>query len=210
MELKYFPGPGRAEVIRILLHAAGVDWKDTRVTGKEWATAVKATTPLGSMPVLTVQGVDFCQSVSLQRYAAKLAGLYPQDDDDALKALVVDEVMDVLNEVLTKAPFGAATEAEKKEKREAYQKNEMPKYFGLVEKRIQTFGHGKTVCGVPSVADIHLMVMVQGLESGNWDYIDVDFFKKGYPGIKACVEQTVANEKVKAYYDSLAKKKDEL
>jgi prostaglandin-H2 D-isomerase / glutathione transferase len=198
MELKYFQGPGRAEPIRIMLHAAGVDFLDTRFGYADWQ-AVKPTTPLGSVPVLTIDGTTFCQSVSLQRYAAKLADFYPTEDHKA--ALIVDEVMDVINEVMDKCPQGG-TDEEKKEKRQAYQMNVMTKYFGLIESRIQEFGGGTTVCGIPSVADVHVMCAVQGVQSGFWDYIDTDFFKD-YPGITACVEKITEHKKVKAYYDSL-------
>lgn len=202
LELKYFDAPGRAEPIRIMLHAAGVDFTDNRSCGTNWP-AFKLTTPLGSVPVLNVDGTDFCQSVALQRYAAKLAGFYPTDE---LKALIVDEVTDSINECTSKAPQGGTAE-EKKANREAYQKDVMTKYFGLVESRIQQFGGAtNTVCGVVSGADVLLMVVVKGIQSGQWDHIDTEFFK-AYPGITACVEQTGNHEKVKAYYDSLEQKK---
>lgn len=60
-ELLYFQGAGRAETIRIMLHAAGVDFKDTRFSGPEWPE-IKPTTPLGSVPVLKIDNVQYCQS----------------------------------------------------------------------------------------------------------------------------------------------------
>ena len=85
----------------------------------------------------------------------------------------------------------------------------MSKYFGLIESRIQKFGGGtNTVCGVASVADVHLMVVIKSIQSGFWDFIDTDFFK-AYPGITACAEEIAKHEKVKAYYDSLEQKKAE-
>jgi len=54
-------GAGRAETIRILLHAAGVDFEDTRFSGPEWPE-IKPTTPLGFVPVLKVDDVPYCQS----------------------------------------------------------------------------------------------------------------------------------------------------
>lgn len=196
MKLTYFDGKGRAETTRIMLHSAGADWTDYRFPGTEWP-AVKASTPLGSVPTLEVDGTVFTQSVSMQRYAAKLARMYP---DDPLKALIVDECMDSLNELMAKAPFGGSDE-ERKTKRQAFQKDVMPKFFGLIESRIAKFGGGNTVCGVPSVADVHLLGMVESIQSGDWDYIDTDFFKD-YPGIATCAKHIAANEKVKAYYDS--------
>lgn len=107
-EVVYFPVAGRAEPIRICLHIAHAKWKDTRIQGNDWPT-LKPTTPLGSLPVLTISEAKketeselesttvatttttttttlpstftHCQSMALDRYAAKLAGMYPVDDD---------------------------------------------------------------------------------------------------------------------------------
>jgi glutathione S-transferase len=76
-ELIYFDGAGRAEVTRILLHAANVNFTDTRI-GKEWP-ALKPTTPLGSLPILIIDGISYVQSGAQMRYAARLAGFSPSD-----------------------------------------------------------------------------------------------------------------------------------
>ena len=100
LEILYFDGAGRAETIRIALFAGGVDFTDTRFSGKEWP-AIKPTTPLGSVPVLKVDGVAHCQSVALARYAGKLGGFYPEDP---VQALIVDEAIESLNELMALAP----------------------------------------------------------------------------------------------------------
>jgi glutathione S-transferase len=99
-ELLYFDTPGRAEPIRILFHIAGVDYNDARFPGNEWPT-IKGTTPLGFVPVLKVDGKDYCQSNSLTRYAAKLAGWYPASELEALKC---DMIAESLSELMSKAP----------------------------------------------------------------------------------------------------------
>jgi prostaglandin-H2 D-isomerase / glutathione transferase len=197
MEFKYFDFAGRGETTRILLHAAKSDWKDVRLDSVAW-NAYKPTSPLGQVPTLHKDGVEFCQSTAIVRYAAKLADLYPAD---ALHALIVDEAMDTMSECMTKFPFSEGREA-----RQAFQQNILPKYFGLVESRIQTFGGNSkdTVCGVFSVADIDLMTWVHFLQSGFFDHIDTDFFKD-YPGITACVDQTAKRPQVVAYHASLGK-----
>jgi prostaglandin-H2 D-isomerase / glutathione transferase len=201
MELTYFPAVGRAGVIRFLLHAANVEWKDTLI-GFDDFPAVKATFPLGCVPTLTVDGTQFCQSVALYRFAAKKAGLYPKDDT---KALIVDEMMDTLNECVEKLLL-KGTDEEKKIARPIYQKNVMTPCFDLIESRIQAFGGGtSTLCGDFSVADIYLMTMVQFYSSGKLDYLDKDFFKD-YPGIGACVESATKHKVVTAYLSSVAKK----
>ena len=61
-ELTYFDAAGRAEAIRVMLHAAGVEFKDTRFKGPEWPT-IKPTTPLGVVPTLQIDDVTYCQSL---------------------------------------------------------------------------------------------------------------------------------------------------
>ncbi len=61
-ELTYFDAAGRAEPIRVMLHAAGVEFKDNRFAKPEWPT-IKATTPLGAVPTLKIDDVTYCQSL---------------------------------------------------------------------------------------------------------------------------------------------------
>ena len=100
-ELIYFGVPGRAEAIRILMQIAGVEMDDTRFGPDDWP-GIKPTTPLGVVPVMKLEGKSYVQSVSLTRYAAKLAGAgwYPANELDALKC---DMVADSINELTAAA-----------------------------------------------------------------------------------------------------------
>jgi hypothetical protein len=60
--LSYLDFPGRAEAIRIMLHVAGVDFTDERISFSDWPTT-KPTTPLGFLLMLTVDDTTFSQSV---------------------------------------------------------------------------------------------------------------------------------------------------
>ena len=62
-ELCYFDTAGRAEPIRVMLHAAGIAFKDARFTFEDWTTVVKRTTPLGAVPTLKIGDVTYCQSL---------------------------------------------------------------------------------------------------------------------------------------------------
>jgi len=61
-EVLYFNGAGRAETTRIMLHAAGINFKDTRFGPKDWGT-VKPTTPRGQLPLLKIDGKQYTQSL---------------------------------------------------------------------------------------------------------------------------------------------------
>ena len=135
-ERLYFDAAGRAEIIRICLSIAKVDWKDTRFQFKDWPT-IKPTTPLGSAPILKIDNVDHVQSMALARYAARLAGLYPEENP--LDALVIDEVMDSVNELISKIPR-VEDPKELETVRKEYQANIMPKYAAFLEGVIQRNG----------------------------------------------------------------------
>ncbi len=114
----------------------------------------------------------------MSRYCAKLAGMYPSDP---LEGLVVDEAMDSLNEMLSKCPQDKDVE-EKKKNRHEFQLGFMTTCSKLIESRIQKYGGGKGFVSSPSVADLVLLGIVNGVESGFFDYIDPKFFE-AYPAI---------------------------
>lgn len=194
-ELLYFDGAGRAETIRICLHAGGVNFTDTRFKGADWPT-IKPTTPLGSVPVLKVDGVPHCQSVALARYAGKLGGFYPTDP---LQALAVDEAIESLNELMAVAPKHSDPEELLKLRKE-FQAGVMTKYSDFFEGLIQKNG-GVGFASDPSIADLTLWGTVKSIRTGDWTGIDATFFDS-YKGITATVDSIAKNEKVVAYYAS--------
>jgi glutathione S-transferase len=209
-EVIYFDAAGRAEVTRIMLHAAGIPFTDTRIDGKDWP-ALKPTTPMGSIPLLKIDGISYTQSVPQMRYAARLADFYPSDP---LEGLVIDEAMECLNELMAEAPKGG-TDEELKEKRQAFQHGKMTQISKLLESRIQVSGHGKGFSKQPCVedvghtrkpcvADLALYMTVQSISGGDWTYIDANYFEQ-FPGITATCEMIADDEQVKAYYASLKK-----
>lgn len=225
-EVVYFDVAGRAEPIRICLHMAGiVDWKDTRIQGgtDDWP-AMKATTPLGALPLLKIGGggnssdgkyddngndeivtaaSTHCQSMALDRYAAKLAGMYPTDDP--LQALYVDEVMDSLSEMMSSDKLPHCDDrVELQRLRQDFQHTVMTKYCTFVEAIINSNGGGRSVSTSPSVADIIILIMVQAIQAGFWDFIDTNFFD-AYPGILATCDSISNHDGVTSYYASIAK-----
>lgn len=191
-ELLYFDGAGRAETIRICLFAADIPFTDTRITGSDWPS-LKPTTPLGTIPVLTIDGVQHAQSVALARYAGKLGGFYPEDP---IQALCVDEAVDTMNELMALAPKSKDAE-ELKKLREDFQAGTMTKYATFLEGIIQTNG-GQFFASTPSIADMSLRSLVESVRSGNWDHIDPAFFDT-YDGIVSTVDAIAKNDKVVAY-----------
>ncbi|KAE9548825.1 hypothetical protein FO519_007961 [Halicephalobus sp. NKZ332] len=74
-KLEYFPSRYFGEPARLLLHYVGQKFEDHRTDReKEWDTR-KETTPFGTIPVLTVDGVQIGQSSAIYHYLARRFGL---------------------------------------------------------------------------------------------------------------------------------------
>lgn len=205
-EVVYFNAPGRAEATRVCLFIASqkegsdVEFKDTRIEGKDWPE-LKQSTPLGSMPLLKTNGFTHVQSLSMARYAAKLADMYPADP---IQALYVDEVMETINDMISAIP-SSEDEEEKKKLREEFGASKMKKYCDFIEKVIQDNGGGKSVAKSPNVADLIIRGCVGMVQTGFMDYIDKDYFK-AYPGWLGTAKSIVEHDGVASYYASLEKK----
>jgi len=108
--LIYFNGRGRAELARLLLAEAGIEWTDKRVAGPEFG-ALKDTLPYGQVPILEVNGEVIGQSIAISRYIARRYGFYGSTPEEGAKAdMLVDGVSDLGN------AFYIATDEEKKAK----------------------------------------------------------------------------------------------
>ena len=100
MELKYFDIEGRAFMIRVALHHAGIAFTDNRINFAQYKEQKAAgQIPVTGLPTLTIDGVVYNQSFAILRYAGKLANLYPHDPT---QALIVDLVLDTAGEIFAK------------------------------------------------------------------------------------------------------------
>ena len=73
------------------------------------------------LPIIEIDGQVFTQYKAISRWAASLAGIYPQEPLELLK---VEEVIEIYNELLYKVPF-PKDEEEKKAAREEYLANKV-------------------------------------------------------------------------------------
>ena len=127
--------------------------------------------PNGQLPILSVGGEVYSQSVALSRYAARLANLYPAEP---LAALVQDEVVASLDEAWSKLPSNDAA------LRAAYGETVAPKFLVVVAARLgkdMFFGGGSS----PQFADLWSYQYVTFMTSGIFDHLDRDFVAKCAP-----------------------------
>ena len=80
LRLTYFEMRGRAEAVRVLLHATQQAFEDCRVvTGDEWGE-LKPRLPFGGLPIFETGGVLLCESHAILRHLGKAFTPPTQDD----------------------------------------------------------------------------------------------------------------------------------
>jgi len=86
--LTYFTGRGRAELSRLLLAEAEIPFEDYRIThdDEHWLPK-KENYPFGTLPSFEKlgTGLKICESAAIERYIAKIGGLYGESDEESAR-----------------------------------------------------------------------------------------------------------------------------
>ena len=101
-KITYFPLMGRVEFIRAMFYHKGVEFENETIAVADWP-AVKPDTsrfPLGSMPVITLDGMPLYQSKAAARAVAIKFGYYAID---AETIWAIDSILDFNQECNDKA-----------------------------------------------------------------------------------------------------------
>eukprot|EP01134_Creolimax_fragrantissima_P006571 CFRG6571T1 len=193
IKLTYFNYKGRGEVIRVAFAYGGIEYVDNRLDSADWPT-LKPTFPFQQVPILEVNGTVYTQSYSMLRYAGKLAGLYPEDPE---KALRVDEVAHVVDDMLAKvtATLYIRDEAAKKAERERLTNVVFP----ATVKVLEGYAANGYFSDKISIADIAMYEIVGLVRSGLIDHVDKELFES-FPNIVALVNTVENHPKLKDYY----------
>ena len=172
-KLSYFPIAGRGETTRLLFAIGGIPFEDHRVTGASWG-ALKANTPWGSMPVLTLpDGQQIAQQRAIARFVAKHIGLYPASD--FLTAARIDELLDAIEDLSKINDVGRGKpQPEKEADRLAAvtgPNGNIYQIFAKVEAYIANHGDGAghAVGSALTLADVHLFAAASNIGSGFFD-----------------------------------------
>ena len=97
-KLTYFDLDGRAGGIRALLGHANFEYEDDRQSFESFAT-LKASLPLGSMPVWEEDGIQYCQSSGILRMLGVRLGYYTTDPNTAW---AIDSIVDFVEDLQPK------------------------------------------------------------------------------------------------------------
>jgi len=198
-ELTYFDmDGGRAEPVRIAFHAAGIEFNDIRMSFPEFMEQRQGMR-FHCLPVLEIDGVIVTQSNAMCRFTGKKAGLYPEDD---VQALYCDEAMGAIEDLLhrTVQTFGLEGD-ELKTAREKLVDGWLTVFLKglneLLERGGDYFADNRL-----TVADLKVSGITRWLMSNQLDHVPTDIVERVAPRLVAH-EQRVANDPiVVAYYES--------
>jgi glutathione S-transferase len=167
-EIIYFNGAGRAEAARIAFSAAKVPFTDTRIDFAAFKAAKEAGKYGAGLPVLRIGDTEFTQSLAILRYAGKLSNppLYPTD---LVKALAVDQALDIAQDLSTKCPQDPDDD-KKKALREEYAAGRCKVYCNQLVEMLER--NGVFLAGSDlTIADIAVYFgVIEGIGNGNWDH----------------------------------------
>ncbi|KAH7732339.1 GST-11 protein [Aphelenchoides avenae] len=151
-KLTYFDLMGRAEPIRLIFAAAGVEYEDVRISFEQWP-ALKQTTPYGQLPVLEFQGKPLAQSHAIEKFLGRMFGLLGGDDWEAAK---IDEITMALEDVFQGMQpwFKEQDDAKKADIFKEIAQNTIQPFFQRLEKMLESSKSGYLVGDKLSVADL--------------------------------------------------------
>ncbi len=185
IKLTYFDfHGGRAEPVRMALVIGGIDFEDIRISFMDFGRMC-STFPLKAVPVMEVDGVSYCESNAMTRYAGKLAGLYP---DDAWQAFLCDEVLEVAEDVtvaLVKT-FGLEGD-ELKEAREKLANGIITDGLQLFDRRLKAAGGKYFADNKLTVADLKVLVWIRALNAGQLDHVSDSLVEQVAPDLNTYV-----------------------
>jgi glutathione S-transferase len=200
LRLSYFDSAGRAEPIRNALRISGIPFEDRRLKFPEFVELrASGAFPLGSVPVLEVDGLRIAQTAAILRYVARIGDttLYPTDP---LAALRVDSALDSLNDTLSGAMLPSLFErdpAKKLAMRAELAAGPMARVFGYIESLLEQSG-GPFVGGqTMSIADLVLAAQVLQIRSGILDGLSAENLAP-YPRLSAVADAYLADPRVVA------------
>jgi prostaglandin-H2 D-isomerase / glutathione transferase len=200
LKLTYFDfSGGRAEPARLAMHIGGIPFEDDRFAPSDFSQ-VRKTTPLNKVPTLHVNGVQVTQSDAITRYVGKLAGLYPEDD---FQALLCDEVMGALEDLNIElgTTFGMVGD-DLKQAREALVNDALPRYLRWLQNQLVSHSGAFLADNRLTIADLKAFVILRWLTSGKLDHIPADLIETAAPQLIDYMNRIAELPAIAQYYAS--------
>ncbi len=198
-KLTYFDmDGGRAEPIRMAFHSAGIAFEDHRISFQDFME-MRDGFRFRCVPILEIDGAAVTQSNAMCQYVGKMAGLYPDDD---LQALYCDEAMgaveDLMHAMVT--TFGLEGD-ELKAAREKLVDGWLSVFLKglneLLERGGDYFADNRL-----TIADLKMFPLTRWLMSGDLDHVPTDLVGRLAPRLAEHASLVASDPLVVAYYES--------
>ncbi|CCQ12571.1 glutathione S-transferase-like [Pseudoalteromonas luteoviolacea B = ATCC 29581] len=188
---------GRAEPIRLAFFIGGIEFEDDRFPYADFAE-VKKRTPLGQVPTLEMDGQIITQSNAITSYVGKLAGLYPNDD---FQALLCEEIMCSIEDVTTRivGTFGLDGEA-LKTAREKLLNDYLIPHLKWLESKLS--GNDYFIESRLTVADLKVMAHLGWMQSGMLEHIPNTAIAQHTPALNTYFSKLRQHPKITEYYQN--------
>ena len=171
----------RVDILRLSLAYSEIPYEYKRIKRQEWPKE-KKNFLFGQLPVMIVDNKQYAHTHSLARFCAIESSLY---DNNKIKAMVIDQVLDWANEITNKiAPSIRAAMRDKdleksKRLREEFIKNDLLIWFSYLEKLFDQSSSKKIFFNDKfSIADIVAWRVIYWFYCGRLDQIDNKFLDK--------------------------------
>ncbi len=199
-KLTYFDfDGGRGEPIRIAFHSAGIDFEDHRISFEEFV-AQRDSMPFRCAPVLEIDGTPVTQSNAMARYVGRIAGLYPEDPQ---QALYCDEVLGAHEDLLHYVVHTFGLEGDElKRAREELVDGWLSTFVRGFEQLLKRGGGEYFADGRLTMADLKAFVQVRSLRSGTLDHVPTDLVDRLAPTLARHYGRIESDPMVVAYYAS--------
>jgi glutathione S-transferase len=199
-KLTYFDfNGGRGEPVRIAFHAAGVEFDDHRISFDEFMKC-RNEMRFRCAPILQIDGADVTQSNSMLRYVGKMAGLYPDDD---MQALYCDEAMGAVEDLLHQVVHTFGLEGDElKAAREKLVDGWLTTVIKGLGELLARGGGVYFADNRLTVADLKVYVQIRSLLAGTLDHVPVELVDKLAPALVEHEERVANDPIVTAYYES--------
>lgn len=168
-ELVYFEGRGRAEIVRLLLSACSLEFKEVPIKTREQFLDLKKGLTFGQVPLLKIDGKNLVQTNAIVRHLARAHSLYGKSEDERTK---VDAVYEGTRDFYTAfLPAGFFFPLDKVKEKTA---DTVAKYLPLFEQILKDNGsNGYLVGNSLTFADIGLLEALLAIK----DYYEPEVFE---------------------------------
>ncbi|MDB4027206.1 glutathione S-transferase [Candidatus Thioglobus sp.] len=215
MDIKiiYFDLPfWRAEISRLPLFIANIDFEDFRPSDEEWDYAKEngkmkdgTKIPFSELPVLSINGESIAQTMAIARICGKLGGMYPEDIIEAGKVDQIVVAVENINALLSPS-MKESDPLKKKAMRKELTSNELPTYFGYLQDILSANSSEWFVGENMTIADLAVWSLLGWIASGVIDDISAEVIQP-FEGLVKLYNQINKNPRVKEwkiqtyYYD---------